>query len=85
MLGAVPYLKTYPAHLHIDIYKEYRGNGTGTQLVQTLVDHLRQKGIKGVQLCVDAENEKAIRFYERNGFKKLMFFVRGYAMGLEIR
>ena len=79
------FMKKYPAHLHIDIYKEYRGNGTGTQLVQTLVDHLRQKGIKGVQLCVDAEKEKAIRFYERNGFKKLMFFVRGYAMGLEIR
>lgn len=79
------FMKKYPAHLHIDIYKEYRGNGTGTQLMQTLVEHLRKKGVKGVQLCVDAQNKKAIRFYERNGFKKLMNFVRGYAMGLEIK
>lgn len=78
------FMKKYPAHLHIDILKEYRGNGTGTQLMNALVDHLRAKGIKGVQLCVDAHNEKAIRFYERNGFEKLMNFVRGYAMGLII-
>ncbi len=79
------FMKKYPAHLHIDILKEYRGNGTGTQLMQALISHLKSQGIKGVQLCVDAQNKKAIRFYERNGFKKLMNFVRGYAMGLEIK
>ena len=78
------FARKYPAHLHIDILKEYRGGGTGTQMVNTLVEHLRSKGVRGVQLCVDTENEKGIRFYKRNGFKTLMNFSKGLAMGLEI-
>ncbi len=75
----------YPAHLHIDILKEYRGGGTGTQMLKTLTDHLKNKNIKGVQLCVSAENTRAIKFYERFGFKKLMNFGKGFAMGYKIK
>ncbi len=78
------FMRKYPAHLHIDILREYRGNGTGTQMMDALVSHLRQKGVSGVQLCVDAENVRGIRFYERYGFKKLMNFGKGFAMGLRI-
>ena len=78
------FARKYPAHLHIDILQEYRGGGTGTQLMQTLVDHLRNNGIRGVQLCVDIHNEKGIRFYKRFGFKTLMNFFQGLAMGYEI-
>ncbi len=74
----------YPAHLHIDILKEYRGNGTGTQLMDTLVAHLKANGVRGVQLCVDGENVRGIRFYERYGFKTLLNFGRGRAMGFRI-
>ncbi len=72
----------YPAHLHIDILEGYRGGGTGTRLVETLLDHLAAKGIRGVHLCVDGENKKAIRFYKRCGFKTLANFGKGLAMGI---
>ena len=78
------FAQSYPAHLHIDILKEYRGNGTGTLLMNTLIAHLREKGVSGVQLCVDSENTKGIRFYERCGFVTLMKFPSGRAMGLRL-
>lgn len=74
----------YPAHLHIDILREYRGGGTGTKLVETLVNHLAEKEVCGLQLCVDNHNKKAIRFYKRCGFKTLANFGTGRAMGLKI-
>ena len=73
----------YPAHLHINVLKDYRG-GTGTALMQQLLSHLKAKGIKGVNLCVDADNPKAISFYEKKGFKTLMKFPGGRAMGIKI-
>ncbi len=76
-------IKNYPAHLHIDILKDYRG-GTGTALIQQLLSHLKSKGVKGVNLCVDAKNKKAIRFYEKNGFKTIVSFPGGRAMGRRI-
>ena len=74
----------YPAHMHIDILKEYRGGGTGTKMLEILTDHLKQKNVKGVQLCVSADNKRAIKFYERFGFKTLMNFSAGQAMGYKI-
>lgn len=79
------FARKYPAHLHIDILKEYRGGGTGTKLIETLADHLAKKGICGIQLCVGNENKKAIRFYKRCGFKTLANFGTGRAMGLKIK
>ncbi len=73
----------YPAHLHIDILKAYRG-GTGTALMQALLAHLKGKGVKGVHLCVDSENKNAIKFYEKNGFKTLLKFPGGQVMGRKI-
>lgn len=78
------FARKYPAHLHIDILREYRGGGTGTKLVETLANHLAEKGVCGLQLCVDNENKKAIRFYNRCGFKTLANFGTGRAMGLKI-
>jgi len=74
----------YPAHLHIDILKEYRGNGTGTRLMDALVAHLKENGVRGVQLCVDGENVRGINFYKRYGFKTLFNFIKGRAMGFRI-
>ena len=75
----------YPAHLHIDILREYRGGGTGTKLVETLINHLGEKGVCGLQLCVDNHNKKAISFYKRCGFKTLANFGTGRAMGIKIQ
>ncbi len=71
----VPYLvfgKKYPAHLHIDILPEYQNKGYGKELVVTLLNHLKNRGVKGVMLTADSENTGAIRFYNRLGFETLV-------------
>ncbi len=65
------YKAEYPAHLHIDLLPEYQHKGLGTKLMNTLCDHLKEKGVKGVMLTVWHKNYNAIKFYEKYGFKLL--------------
>ena len=71
MLGAVPYLRAYPAHLHINLLPPYQGKGLGRQLMLALENALRQQNCPGVSLCVSKHNHGAMRFYERCGFQVL--------------
>ncbi len=75
----------YPAHLHVDILKEYCGQGYGVELMNTLFEHLRQNDIPGVQLCVDADNPRAVKFYLRSGFKILAGSSMGRVMGYRLK
>lgn len=76
--------KKYSAHLHIDINHEFTGNGNGTKLMQTLLEHLKNKGINGVVLIVGSGNTAAIRFYKRNGFKILCSLFGATTMAKEL-
>lgn len=58
----------YPAHLHIDILPEYQHMGIGGKLMQALLTHLKNAGVKGVMLTVSAANKNGIAFYEKCGF-----------------
>ncbi|MBR6779951.1 MAG: GNAT family N-acetyltransferase [Clostridia bacterium] len=58
----------YPAHLHIDLLPEAQGHGYGPQLMETLFSHLRKQNCRGIMWCVWEQNERAQRFYERQGF-----------------
>ncbi len=79
-LGYLPFIKQYPAHLHIDLLDEYQGKGYGTKMIQALIDRLIEKGISGVMLIVDKDNHGAQRFYERAGFKKAVSLFGGVVM-----
>jgi GNAT superfamily N-acetyltransferase len=46
-----------------------RNNGIGTALVHTVVVETASRGFDRIGLGIYAENEAAIRFYERIGFK----------------
>ena len=46
----------------------YRGRGIGTQLLQKLLEALRNKGYKRVSLAVQKDNH-AVRMYEKAGFR----------------
>ncbi len=70
----------YPAHLHIDILPEYQGKGYGAQIMNTMLDNLRQKNVKGIMLMANKDNHAAIRFYERLGFKVLLNGFGGVVM-----
>ena len=63
--------KKYPAHLHIDILPPYQGQGAGTELMNTLKLHLKEKNIQGLMLSVGANNKNARKFYFKNGFKQI--------------
>jgi len=70
---------TWPAHLHIDILPEYQGMGLGRKLIETLADYLKSIGSNGLYLTVSADNESAVKFYRKVGFRQsLSMFGKGY-------
>lgn len=59
----------YPAHIHIDILEEYTGNGVCSKLMQALFEVLKEEKVLGICVLVDTNNKRAVRFYEKMGFK----------------
>ena len=54
--------------LAISLYKEYRGQGIGTDLLKQMLDKLHQEGYEHVSLSVQKENY-ALRMYRRARFE----------------
>lgn len=52
----------------ISLYKEYRGMGIGTALMDRMLRHLKKEGYKKASLAVQKANY-AVRMYEKLGFK----------------
>ncbi len=51
----------------ISLYKEYRGLGIGTALMQKMLDELARRGYKKASLAVQKANY-AVRMYQKVGF-----------------
>ena len=79
-----PFAKEYPSHLHIDLAPEAQGKSLGTQLLQHLILHLKEKGISGLMLDVAADNTGAQRFYARNEFIVLNSDEHSIRMGIRL-
>lgn len=54
----------------IELHPRHQGQGTGAQLIQSLVDTAAQRG-QGLILDVLAVNTRAHAFYERHGFREV--------------
>lgn len=65
-----PLVAAYPAHLHINLLPRLQGQGMGERLVTTWLDLIRKRGAKGVHLGCNAGNHRALRFYDRYGFRR---------------
>ena len=52
------------------LHPEHHGTGLAKTMIQELIDELRENGILRIQLMVEADNQKGIRFYEKLGFEK---------------
>lgn len=52
----------------ISVYKEYRGQGIGIQLMEKMLELLRSQGYRKASLAVQKANY-AVRLYEKVGFK----------------
>ncbi len=51
------------------VLPEYRGTGAGEKLLDIALGYAKKKGLKKVMLWVGKGNERAIRFYKKEGFK----------------
>ena len=65
--------------LAISLYKEYRGRGTGTEMMRKMLGILRNQGYKRVSLSVQKENY-AVRMYKKLGFKTIAEKTEEYIM-----
>jgi ribosomal protein S18 acetylase RimI-like enzyme len=76
----------------IYVLQEYHGQGVGTTLLKEAVNIAKEVYPDYIWLDTHISNENAIRFYERNGFKKIgkYFFTIGtqtfeyHVMGLPV-
>ncbi len=67
----IPEVDDYPAHLHIDVLPHLQGQGVGRRLIERLGGQLRERGVRGLHLTMDAANIPARAFYDRLGFTEL--------------
>jgi Acetyltransferases len=74
----------YPAHLHTDILPDYQRMGLGARMMETLIKHLREKGIPGLMLSVASDNAGAQAFYEKMGFCTITQAPNEIVMGIRL-
>jgi len=49
----------------------HHGTGAATALMNAIIDSAQSTGLEQLELFVDTENHRAIRFYERMGFERI--------------
>ena len=60
-------LNQYPSHLHINMHKESRGLGLGTQVLEHFCSEIKAIKSFGVHIFTGVDS-KNISFYRKNGF-----------------
>jgi GNAT superfamily N-acetyltransferase len=66
----------YPATLHINLKKDFRGQGTGARLIAAFLQYLKSKQIKGLHLATMSKEGGA--FFCKQGFRLLFQSRRSY-------
>lgn len=67
----------------VSLYKEYRGQGIGTKLMEEMLDLLKEKGYERASLAVQKANY-AVKMYKNVGFKTVDENVEEYIMVCEL-
>jgi len=57
-------------HMGLTVIREYRGQGIGRRIIETLVQESRRAGLRTLEVEFLAVNEAARRAYEKTGFKQ---------------
>jgi len=60
----------YPAHLHINIHKDFRGKGVGKTLIDMFLWDLADYGVRGAHVVVP-RGAPNVSFYGRCGFREI--------------
>jgi len=65
--------------LNLAVHKDFRRRGIATELMQRVLEELKEKGCRLLYLEVRVSNIDAIKFYERFGFKVASFRRKYYS------
>jgi len=68
--------KEFPAILHINLDKNFQGQGIGSKLIACFLQYLREEGVVGVHLATLSEGARS--FFTKNGFVLLFQSKRSY-------
>ena len=63
----------------------YQGRGLGRRLIAATIAALRARNFEALSLTVTAANERAVRLYEKIGFKRIKSFTAGVWLPAEFR
>jgi len=66
----------FPAILHINVDKDFRGGGVGRKLINFYIEYLKNNAVAGMRAAVMSEAAKA--FFEHCDFKVLFTAKRSY-------
>jgi GNAT superfamily N-acetyltransferase len=61
----------YPAHLHMNLLRRAQGSGLGLRLLDAWMALAEPFRPVGIHVGVNRQNEKALRFWARAGFREL--------------
>ena len=61
----------FPAHLHLNLLPRLRGRGIGSRLLHHWLAALGGCGAKATHVAVNRANSRALRFWNRMGFRDL--------------
>lgn len=59
----------FPAHLHLNLLPDVRGQGYSRPLLELHLERLQELGVRGVQLSTTLENVAALHVYRKYGFQ----------------
>lgn len=69
-LTRLPYRSSHVVYIHkLAINYEFQNQGLGGKLFEAVITNLKADGIKRLELKVEADNQKAVRFYKKIGFQ----------------
>lgn len=74
--------KAHRAEFGISVVKSEWGQGIGSRLLETVIQHAKEQQIEVIELQVRSDNERAIRLYRKYGFVKIGTYPNYFKIGL---
>ena len=69
--GNLHVLDRFPAHVHINVRREFRGQRIGQELMERFVARVKERALPGLHARVSSTNAGGRRFFESMGFAAL--------------
>ncbi len=74
----------YTAHLLINVLPEYQHQGVGSQLIEALLDKLKEMFVEGVYVVCGSKNQPAKALFEKHGFDDIDYITGAVVYGKKL-